>query len=200
MDHPRISNDEMQQRIVRFADVKTRGVPLMFIDSILPRHYRMNYAIIGDTASENTDFQPILTQPHGFQIGMVNAPPGCGPAYHTHDYVELFFVLTGRWRYYWGNDPSAPPDGEAFLDPWDTISLPSGLWRGFENVSDKPAWLFAVLEPHDVFAGKDPYWAPQVVKEAANLGFQADEFGKMIKPANYDALRQQVEAELLKGI
>ena len=80
----------------RFTEVRERGIPLMFIDSILPRHYRMNFAIVGDTASENPDFQPILREPHKFQIGMVNAPPGCGPAYHTHDYIELFFVLTGR--------------------------------------------------------------------------------------------------------
>lgn len=200
MEHPRVTSDEMQQRIVRFSDVKQRGIPLMFIDSILPRHHRLNYAIVGDTASENPDFQPILTQPHRFQIGMVNAPPGCGPAYHTHDYIELFMPLTGRWRYYWGNDPAGVPEGEAFLEPWDMISLPPGLWRGFENVSAEPAWLFAVLEPHDVFQGKDPYWAPQVVKQAAEFGFHADELGKMIKPDNYDTLCQQMEAELLKGV
>ncbi len=200
MPHPVTSSDEMQKRIVRFAELRDRGTPLMFIDSILPRHYRMNFAVVGDTASENPDFRPYLTQPHKFQIGMVNAPPNCGPAYHTHDYIELFVVLTGRWRYYWGNSPEGVPDGEAFLDMWDMISLPPGLWRGFENVSAEPAWLLAVLEPHEVFAGKDPYWAPQVTRQAAQYGFQADEFGKMIKPANYETLRQQVAAELLPGV
>jgi quercetin dioxygenase-like cupin family protein len=200
MPHPTTTPDEMQKRIVRFAELRECGIPLMFIDSILPRHYRMNFAVVGDTASENPDFQPILTQPHKFQIGMVNAPPGCGPAYHTHDYIELFFVLSGRWRYYWGNDPETPPEGEAVLDVWDMISLPPGLWRGFENVSAEPAWLLAVLEPHEVFAGKDPYWAPQIVRQAAQYGFQADERGKMIKPDDYEEQRRRVEAQLLPGV
>jgi quercetin dioxygenase-like cupin family protein len=200
MPQPTISTDEMQARIVRFPEVRERGIPLMFIDSILPRHHRMNFAIVGDTASENPEFQPILAQPHKFQIGMVNAPPGCGPAYHTHDYIELFFVLTGRWRYYWGNDPAGVPEGEAFLDPWDMISLPAGLYRGFENVSAEPAWLLAVLEPHEVFAGKDPYWAPAVPQQAAQFGFHSDERGQMVKPDNYDELRRQFEAQLLPGV
>lgn len=200
MSRIRVTQEEMQKRIVRFSDLKRRGVPLMFIDSVLPKHYRMNYAVIGDTASENPEFTPYLTQPHKFQIGMVNAPPGCGPAYHTHDYIEMFIVLTGRWRYYWGNDPGKEPEGEAILDQWDMISLPPGLWRGFENVSDEPAWLLAVLEPHGVFTGKDPYWSPQVVRQAEAYGFRADEKGKMIRPADYEEHRQRVEALLLKGI
>lgn len=200
MTHSHITPEEMQKRVVRFSELKERGIPLMFIDSIIPRHYRMNFAVIGDTAAENPDFQPSLTQPHKFQIGMLNAPPGCGPAYHTHDYIELFMVLSGRWRFYWGNDAENPPDGETFLELWDMISLPPGLWRGFENLSAEPAWLLAVLEPHEVFAGKDPYWAPQITRQAAQYGFQADERGRMVKPANYEELRQRVAAELLPGV
>lgn len=96
MSDTRISEDEMQQRIVRFAELKQRDIPLMFIDSVLPGHQRMNYAVIGDTASENPEFQSAVGAPHKFQIGMVNAPPGKGPAYYTHDYVERFIVLTGH--------------------------------------------------------------------------------------------------------
>lgn len=200
MNHPKVSNEDMLKRIVRFDDLKHQGIPLMFIDSILPGHRRMNYSVIGDTASENPDFKPAITAPHKFQIGMVDAPPGCGPAYHTHDYIELFVPLTGQWRFYWGNEAEAPPSGEATIGPWDIISLPPGLWRGFENVSDQHSWLFAVLEPHEVFAGKDPYWAPQITRQAEAWGFHADERGKMIKPDNYEALKQQMMDELSKGV
>lgn len=200
MSNPHISESEMQSRIVRFAELKQRGVPLMFIDSIIPGHQRMNYAVIGDTASENAEFSPYISQPHKFQIGVVNAPPGNGPAYHTHDYVEMFIVLTGRWRFYWGNTAEQPPEGETILDQWDMISLPPKLWRGFENASDEPAWILAVLDPHEVFTGKDPYWAPQVTRQAEEYGFRADELGKMIKPADYDEKRQQMEAFLAQGI
>ena len=195
MEHPKVSNEEMRRRIVRFTELGPRGIPLMFIDSILPGHQRMNYAMIGDTASENPEFEPLITAPHRFQIGMVKAPPGQGPAYHTHDYIELFMPLTGQWRYYWGNEPDAV-EGETTIGPWDVISLPPGLWRGFENVSDEDAWLFAVLEEHEVFKGKDPYWAPQVIEEAAKYGFHADETGKMIKPDNYEELREELRRRL----
>jgi quercetin dioxygenase-like cupin family protein len=196
MNYSPVSPEEMLKRIVRFSDyTKENAVPLMFIDSLLPGHHRLNYAVIGDTASENPDFKPILTQPHKFQIGIFKAmPKGNGPAYHTHDYIEIFLPLEGKWRFYWGNDPDGEPEGEVILGKWDLISFPPGLYRGFENIDDQPAWCFAVLEQHQVFAGKDPYWSPQVIRAAAELGFQSDENGKMIKPPNF----AQLNAEMLE--
>jgi quercetin dioxygenase-like cupin family protein len=198
MEHKKYTNEEMLGRIVRFNELKQHGIPLMFIDSVLPGHRRMNYAVIGDTASENPDFenQVALRQPHKFQIGMVMAPPGNGPAFHTHDYIEAFMPLTGRWRYYWGNSPDEI-EGEAILEPWDWISLPPGVWRGFENIGEEDAWLVGVLEPHDVFTGKDPYWSQGVIEAARRYGFEADEHGCMIKPGDYQERLVEVQDYLL---
>jgi quercetin dioxygenase-like cupin family protein len=200
---PAADDDQMAGRIVRFRELQGRGIPLMFIDSILPGHQRMNYALIGDTASENPEFEPIIAAPHGFQIGMVKARPGNGPAYHTHDYIESFLVLSGRWHFYWGTDPDpARSDGEAILERWDYITLPPGLYRGFEVAAHdtEEAWLFAVLEAHAVFASKDPIWSPQVVAAAEAHGFRADERGKMIPPADYAARRAELLAKLEPGV
>lgn len=188
-------NGAMEGRVVRFGELQRRGIPLMFIDSILPGHQRMNYALIGDTASEDEAFEPVITAPHGFQIGMVKAKPGNGPAYHTHDYIEAFMPLTGRWRYYWGSSADQI-DGETIIEQWDLISLPPKLWRGFENISDDDAWLLGILEEHKVFASKDPYWAPQVEEEAKEHGFHADPSGKMIKPENFSELEAQMREKL----
>jgi hypothetical protein len=188
----------MTGRIMRFNDLKQNPVSLMFIDSILPGHQRLNYAIIGDTASENPDYKPSITAPHGFQIGMVKATAGNGPAYHTHDYIEAFVPLTEhKWRFYWGEQPDKI-DGETIIGQWDLISLPPKLWRGFEVVKGEEgeAWIFAVLEQHKVFEGKDPYWAPQISKLAAEHGFHADDKGKMIKPENYKELEQAMLQKL----
>lgn len=194
-----VSNEKMEENwIVRFDDLKSKAIPLMFIDSIIPGHQRLNYAVIGDTASENDAYSPEITEPHGFQIGMVKAPPGNGPAYHTHDYIEAFLPLSGKWRFYWGNSEDEI-EGETIIEEWDLISLPPGLWRGFENISDEDAWIFAVLEQHEVFNGKDPYWAPQVVRKAAEHGFHADQSGKMIKPENFSALEKQMAEKLRAG-
>ena len=184
----------MPNRIVRFSDyTKEHAMPLMFIDSVLPGHHRLNYAVIGDTASENPDFKPMVTLPHHFQIGMFKAmPDGNGPAFHTHDYVEIFLPLEGKWRFYWGNDSEGGPEGEAILEKWDLISFPPGLWRGFENIDTKPAWCFAVLEEHGVFEGQDPSWAPSVIRRAKEKGFGVDENGQMTKPPDFEELNEMM--------
>ena len=190
--------DPMDGRIARFADLKRNGTPIMFIDSILPGHYRMNFSVIGDTASENPDFQPMMTVPHKFQIGMFEAPPGNGPGWHTHDYVELFVPLTGRWRFCWGRNPEDPDDltGEEILEPWDAISFPPDLWRRFENAGEENAWGFAVLDPHDHFTGPDPRWPEWLVREAERRGLRTDASGQMVKPANFAELEAEVTAKI----
>ncbi|MBO1911749.1 hypothetical protein J4G37_44055, partial [Microvirga sp. 3-52] len=51
-----VTNEEMENNwIVRFDKLKSKGIPLTFIDSIIPGHQRINYTLIGDTASENDD-------------------------------------------------------------------------------------------------------------------------------------------------
>jgi quercetin dioxygenase-like cupin family protein len=203
LGHPKVSPEEMEERIFRFEDIDGKGspigVPLMFIDSILPGHLRMNYAVVGDTASEDPDHQPILGQPHKFQIGMFMCPPGNGPAWHTHDYIELFMPLSGRFRFFYGNDPDGEAEGETVIGPWDMISLPPGLWRGFENVGEKDAWCFAVLEQHEAYAGRDPYWPEWLIEQARDRGLEVDDKGKMVKPPNFEELRDEVEAKLLRG-
>lgn len=194
-----VTKEEMEKNwIVRFDELKSKSIPLMFIDSILPGHQRLNYAVIGDTASENDEYEAEITEPHGFQIGMVKAPHGNGPAYHTHDYIEAFLPLTGKWRFYWGNTEDEI-EGETIIEQWDMISLPPGLWRGFENVSGEDAWLFAVLEQHEVFEGKDPYWAPEIKRKAFEYGFEADEKGRMIKPENFKELEKEMAKKLRAG-
>ena len=201
LQHPKVSPEEMEERIFRFKDIEGKGspvgVPLMFIDSILPGHMRMNYAVIGDTASEDPDYQPILAQPHKFQIGMFMCPPGNGPAWHTHDYIEMFMPLSGKFRFLYGNDPNGEAEGEAIIGPWDMISLPPGLWRSLENAGEEDAWCFAVLEQHEAYAGRDPYWPEWLIEQSRAHGLEVDEKGKMIKPPNFEELRDGVEARIL---
>jgi quercetin dioxygenase-like cupin family protein len=196
-----VAGDPMAGRIARWEDIRARGIPVMFIDSVLPGHARMNYSVIGDTASENPSYEPILPAPHRFQIGMFEAPPGNGPAWHTHTYVELFVPLTGRWRFCYGLDADRPDDllGEVTLGPWDVISFPPGLWRSFENVSDANAVGLAVLDPHDVFVEKDPVWPQWLVQEAARRGLASDDKGRMIKPDNFDQLEAEIVARIRDG-
>ena len=182
--------------VIKFDDLKKEGHPIMFINSTTPGHHRMNYALIGDTASENPEYSPMITSPHKFQLGMAMCPPGQGPAYHTHDYIECFFVLKGTFRFWYGMEPEEEPTEYVDIGEWDTISLPAGLWRSFENISEEAGWFFAVLEPHEVFEGKDPYWPERIMKEAASRGFVSSEKGKMVRPDNIKELEQEMAEKL----
>ena len=53
--------------------------------------------------------------------------------------------LRGTWEVFWG------PDGERCLrlQPWDTISVPPGVSRGFRNVGDDDGWLMGIAGGHD---------------------------------------------------
>lgn len=193
--------DPMAGRIARWSDIQKTGVPVMFIDSVLPGHYRMNYTVVGDTASENPDYSPALAHPHRFQIGMFEAPPGNGPGWHTHTYVEMFVPLSGKWRFMYGSNPDDPDDldGEVILEPWDVISFPPALWRRFENVSDTNAVGFAVLDPHEVFEAEDPIWPRWLREEAAGRGLAADAQGKMVKPDDFAEIEAEVLAKIEAG-
>ncbi|MEZ4632899.1 MAG: cupin domain-containing protein [Deinococcales bacterium] len=192
------TDSAMTGRISFYQELMQQPVSLMFIDSILPHHQRLNYALIGDTASENDSFSPKITGPHSFQVGMVRARSGNGPAFHTHDYIEAFMPLTDhKWRFYWG-ETETRVDGEAVIGKWDLISLPPKLWRGFEVLEGQEgeAHILGILEEHKVFSSKDPYWSPFVIQAAEREGFFADESGKMQKPNRYAQLEQEMLSKL----
>ena len=64
MEHPKQTQESMAARIMRFDELKQKGIPIMFIDSMLPGHQRMNYAVIGDTAAGEPGLQH-QTSDHG---------------------------------------------------------------------------------------------------------------------------------------
>ena len=78
------------------------------------------------------------------------------------------------------------------------ISLPPGMYRSFEYTGDEIGWIFAVLESHEVFEGKDPYWSPQIEAQAQAIGFEADALGKMVHPPDYEEQKLAQNDYLLK--
>jgi hypothetical protein len=164
MEHPKQTAESTAKNVMRFSELKDKSVPIMFIDSMTTRHYRMNYAVIGDTASENPDYEIQRAMHHASQLSDWHgwAPPHNGPAWHTHDYIESFFILKGPWRFYWGNEDD-PAKAEGYIDVNDGIQspCPPGTYRGFEYIGEEIGRFFAVLESHRVFEGKDPYCVAQ---------------------------------------
>ena len=115
-----------------------------------------------------------ITIPHGFNIGGARQPPGCLNSQHSHLTNEVFVVHSGKWAFRSGVNAR---DGEIILEAGDVISLPTDVFRGFENVGDDAGYLYAVL------GGDDPgrvLWAPQVFDLAEDFGLVLMEDGSLV--------------------
>ena len=164
---------EMESRIVRYGDL--RPCKTAFIDAHTPgSDQKENFTIIGGGVSESADQHVHIALPHGFNIGAAGQPPKCRNSLHSHRTAEVFFVLKGRWRFFWGRHGDA---GEVTLEEGDIINLPTGIFRGFENIGTDYGMIMAVLGGDD--AGGGVIWAPEVIKDAAAHGLVLGENGTL---------------------
>ncbi|HIB81843.1 MAG TPA: cupin [Gammaproteobacteria bacterium] len=106
---------------------------------------------------------------------------------------------------FWGLEGD---DGEVVLNPGDLISLPTHMFRGFENVTPVSAtnetgsgFIFSVLGGDD--SGGGVLWAPEVLQEARNHGLTLLESGQLVNtregeeiPAGIPPMTSPSEAEL----
>lgn len=159
-----MTDQDMESRIVRYGDL----VPCRtaFIDAHTPgSDQKENFTIIGGGVSEAADQHVHIKETPGFNIGAAGQPPKCRNSLHTHRTAEVFFVLSGRWRFFWGNTGK---DGEVVLNEGDVINIPTGIFRGFENIGTDYGMIMAILGGDD--AGGGVIWAPQVIEDAQNHG------------------------------
>ena len=154
-----------------------------FIDARTPgSDLKENFTIIGPGVSESPDQHVHIDIPHGFNIGGARQPPGCVNSQHSHDTAEVFVVHSGTWAFRTGKHGE---DGEAILNPGDVISIPTQVFRGFENVGEDAGFLFAVL------GGDDPgrvLWSPYVFEAARQHGLVLLEDGSLVDTANGESM------------
>jgi len=184
-------------RLVRYGEL----IPCKtaFIDTHTPgSNKKENFSIIGSGVSENPDQHVHITIPHGFNIGAAGQPPKCHNSLHSHRTAEVFFVLSGRWRFFWGRYGKA---GEVILEKGDIFNIPTGIFRGFENIGENYGMIMAILGGND--AGGGVIWAPEVLKEAENHGLILSEKGKIYDtkkgqklPTNVNLMQPLSENEL----
>ncbi|MEM7723653.1 MAG: cupin domain-containing protein [Pseudomonadota bacterium] len=173
---------DMEARIVRYGDL--RPCKTAFIDAHTPgSDQKENFTIIGGGVSESPDQHVHIGIPHGFNIGAAGQPPKCRNSLHSHRTAEVFFVLSGRWRFFWGRYGTA---GEVVLEKGDIFNIPTGIFRGFENIGDDYGMIMAILGGDD--AGGGVIWAPQVIEEAEAHGLVLSEQGKLYDSKKGEAL------------
>jgi quercetin dioxygenase-like cupin family protein len=168
-----VAASRAEARVVRYREL--RPCRNAFIDTRSPGSDRKeNFTIIGPGVAENPEQHVHITEPHGFNIGGARQPPGCLNSQHSHETIEVFYVHSGRWRFMSGETAR---DGEVFLSPGDLISIPTRIFRGFENVGDDIGFLWAIL------GGDDPgrvMWAPYVFDMARDFGLVLLDDGSLI--------------------
>ena len=183
-----VSQQDMEQRIVRYGDL----VPCRtaFIDAHTPgSDQKENFTIIGGGVSEAADQHVHIKDTPGFNIGAAGQPPKCRNSLHTHRTAEVFFVLSGRWRFFWGNTGT---DGEVTLEEGDVINIPTGIFRGFENIGTDYGMIMAILGGDD--AGGGVIWAPQVIEEARDHGLILGENGVLYDSKKGEQLPMGISA------
>lgn len=164
---------DMTNRIVRYGELMP--CKTAFIDAHTPgSNEKENFTIIGAGVSESPDQHVHIRETPGFNIGAAGQPPKCRNSLHSHRTAEVFFVLKGRWRFFWGRWGKA---GEVVLEEGDIINIPTGIFRGFENIGTDYGMIMAVLGGDD--AGGGVIWAPQVIEDAKAHGLVLGENGKL---------------------
>ena len=173
-----VSMEEMLERTAQFSEL--RPSKMAFLDTRIPGHERDIYNVIGGGVTEDPSLTPAITAVQDFNVTYVGAEPGKGAALHSHTTVEVFISMSGRWSVFWGDDGA----NEVILEPWDVVSVPTEVMRGFRNVGDEHGYLMAILGGTD--AGRVA-WAQRVLDEAAESGLSLDSDGNVVEEAAADA-------------
>ncbi len=152
----------MNNRLAKFEDLVPSTLP--FVEGKLEGHKeRKNYSIVGPGVAEDSKQFVKIAMPHSFNLGAVSALPKNGSGLHSHTTAEVFIIYSGKWRFYWG----AEGKDEIILGSGDIISMPTNMFRGFENAGNQEGLIFVVL------GGDDPgiiTWVPSVLEKAKQTG------------------------------
>ena len=152
----------MNNRLAKFEDLVPSTLP--FVEGKLEGHKeRKNYSIVGPGVAEDSKQFVKIPMPHTFNLGAVSAMPKNGSGLHSHTTAEVFIIYSGKWKFYWG----AEGKDEIILSTGDIISMPTNMFRAFENAGDEEGLIFVVL------GGDDPgiiTWVPSVLEKAKKTG------------------------------
>lgn len=167
-----LTQAEAEARLIRRADM----VPstLAFIDCRMPRSGgKENYSYIGPGVTQSAEQVVNIAEPHGFSLGAAALPPGVVNNLHLHFTAEVFWVQSGEWTFRWG----ARGERETRGGPGDVLSMPTWIFRGFENVGTEKGFVYTALGGDDTGG---IIWHPTVVRTAVDHGLHLRRDGVMV--------------------
>ena len=163
-----LTEEQIRERFIPFSSL--RYSTDAFIDYRIPGcGPKKNYALIGPGVSQNPNQPVSLREKHGFQVGGVAMPPGTRNPPHMHFTAEVFICTKGQWDLHWGFNPEPL---KAPLGPGDIASVPTWIYRGFQNVGDEEGFMFTALGRDDTGG---ILWGARTLEEAREQGLHLTE-------------------------
>jgi oxalate decarboxylase/phosphoglucose isomerase-like protein (cupin superfamily) len=129
-----------EQFVGRYRDKKADWNA--FEDAKHEGYKRAQHRFIGAGGSGKQG-DPSVIPPYGFTLSIMFVPPGQGNAAHTHEVVEVFFVLQGYLTAFLEDESGKRIYTK--LGPWECISCPPGVIHGYINDSLEPVYFQVML-------------------------------------------------------
>lgn len=170
-----MSREDMLKRVAWWKEQKPN--PQMFVDTRLPEYERELYSIIGQGVAEDPDNPVAIPEAEDFHLAYIRSEPGKGASPHSHPTVEVFVPLTGKWAIYFNEGDDRE---EVILEPYDCISVPKGVMRGFYNAGDETALMIGLVGGSEASKVE---WAQDILERARATGLRLDAEGNIIQDA-----------------
>ncbi len=168
-----LTEQQIRERFISFSGL--RYSTEAFIDYRIPGcGPKKNYALIGPGVSQNPNQPVSLREQHGFQVGGVAMPPGTRNPPHMHFTAEVFICTRGKWDLHWGFNPDPLKAG---IGPGDIASMPTWIYRGFQNTGDVEGFMFTALGRNDTGG---ILWGPDTLEAARAQGVHLTEDYRII--------------------
>ena len=163
-----LTEEQIRERFIPFSGL--RYTTEAFIDYRIPGCApKKNYALIGPGVSQNPNQPVSLREKHGFQVGGVAMPPGTRNPPHMHFTAEVFICTKGDWDLHWGFNPDVLKAG---IGPGDIASVPTWIYRGFQNTGHVEGFMFTALGRDDTGG---ILWGPDTLEAARKQGVHLTE-------------------------
>jgi mannose-6-phosphate isomerase-like protein (cupin superfamily) len=167
-----LSQEEMEStRLARFEELplwgllEDDGIPVEARDVFVARRL---WSIVCPSSLEGSLQNPApIRDTEDFVMTIAACPPGQGPGLHHHLHAtETYTCLQGRFRVAWG----ARGEHELVLSRWDTLSVPPGVIRRFQNVGDEEGFIQVILSGDMSKMKNDSASTPEQRDEIAAFG------------------------------
>lgn len=141
------------------------------LDSVIPGHRAEIAPAIGYGMTQDRRAKPKVSNPHGFTVEWLRIEPGQTVGSFRTPPKQVVILQTGVVEIELDDGTTV---SSASVHPWDTFSIPGGIWRTMRSIGDEAA-VMTVTTTGDARALLE--WSPEIVERAFDLGAGVDPNG-----------------------